>query len=161
MLNAKKLFQDCLAVSWTNDAEMSAYCLERLGDMSRWNVPYGTTTWATVFLAHSIQSKQNLGIYKALEFLGDIFRTQGDEDTAFSLFTAALEGFTYVDVHRGRAECMLNLGDIYMGKNDFLQAVELWETAKPLFERSSQAKQVENINMRLASVQNTLGKHRK
>jgi hypothetical protein len=40
--------------------------------------------------------------------------------------------------------------------------VELWETAKLFFERSNQAKQVEHVNLRLASVsENVLKQHRK
>jgi hypothetical protein len=65
------------------------------------------SSWTTVYLAHSIKFKEKLGINKALQFLGDIFLVQADEDTAVSLFSAALEGFTYMDVHRSRAECML------------------------------------------------------
>jgi tetratricopeptide (TPR) repeat protein len=112
MLNAEKLFQECLALARENDAEMSAYCLERPGDQRRWNAPHGTATWATAFLAHSIHSKKNLGIQRAVQFLGEILLAQGDEDTATSLFTVALEGFTYMDVHCGRAGCMVHLGDM-------------------------------------------------
>ncbi|KAJ7819730.1 hypothetical protein B0H13DRAFT_1921573 [Mycena leptocephala] len=73
----------------------------------------------------------------------------------------ALEGFTYMDVHRSRAECMLRLGDISKGHGDLLKAVELWTTARPLFERSSQAKQVENVDQKLAGVnEDVLEQHR-
>jgi hypothetical protein len=51
--------------------------------------------------------KEKLGILKALQFLGDVFLAQGEEYTALNLFTVALEGFTAMDVHRSRAECML------------------------------------------------------
>ncbi|KAJ7620760.1 hypothetical protein DFH06DRAFT_1341447 [Mycena polygramma] len=79
-----------------------------------------------------------------------------------SLFIVALEGFTYMDVHRSRGECMLRLGDIFKGRGDLLKAVELWDTARPLFERSSQAKQVKEIDERLASIGNgLLEQHRK
>jgi hypothetical protein len=57
---------------------------------------------------------------------------------------------------------MLHLGDISKGHGDLLRALKLWETAKPLFERSSQAKQVGNIDGRLASVgEDVLEQHRK
>jgi hypothetical protein len=56
---------------------------------------------------------------------------------------------------------MLRLGDISKGHGDLLKAVELWETARPLFEQSSQAKQVEKIDQRLAGVsEDVLEKHR-
>ncbi|KAJ7827694.1 hypothetical protein B0H13DRAFT_1917525 [Mycena leptocephala] len=98
--------------------------------------PHHVSSWTTVYLVHSLKFKEKLGIYKGLQFLGDIFLASDDEDTAISLFTTALEGFTQMDVHRSRAECMLRLGDISKGHGDLLKAVELWQTARPLFERS-------------------------
>jgi tetratricopeptide (TPR) repeat protein len=141
-----------LQVSWRNAADIVTYCLESLADFVRWNGFHGVSPWPTVFLVHSLVSREKLGIHKALQFLGDLFLRQDDKDTAVSLFTVALEGFTYMDVHRSRAECMLRLGDISKGHGDLLKAVELWEKAKPLFEQSSQSKQVKNIDQRLASV---------
>ncbi|KAJ6552312.1 hypothetical protein DFH09DRAFT_1086089 [Mycena vulgaris] len=88
----------------------------------------------------------------ALQFLGDVFAVWGDRDTAVSLFTVALEGFTQMDVHRSRAECMLRLGDILKQEGDMAKAVELWQTARPLFERSSQTKQISLIDDRLSGI---------
>jgi hypothetical protein len=147
---AKTLFKTCLRVC--NNSEVKSYCLERLGNTGRWGALGLMSSWTTVYLAHSIKFKENLGINKALQFMGDIFLAQADEETAVSLFVIALEGFTFMDVHRSRAECMLRLGDTSMGHGDPLKAVEFWETAKPLFERSSQAKQVKDIDERLASI---------
>jgi hypothetical protein len=101
--------------------------------------------WTTVFLVHSIKHKKNLEVHKALQFFGDLFLTQGDESSAINLFTIALEGFTYMDVHCSRAECMIRLGNISKSHGDLPKAMELWDTARPLFEHSSQAQQVENI----------------
>jgi tetratricopeptide (TPR) repeat protein len=160
-LTAKTLFEGCLKVSFKQN-EIMTYCFERLGDVSRWGSPSCVSNWTTVFLVHSVQRREKLGIHKALQFLGDAFLAQDDEHTAINLFTVALEGFTYMDVHRSRAECMLQLGDISKGYGDLLKAVELWETARPLFEQSSQAKQVENIDQRLAGVsEDVLEQHRK
>jgi tetratricopeptide (TPR) repeat protein len=147
---AKTLFKTSLRAC--NHYQIESYCLERLGNAGNWGASSQMSSWTTVYLAHSIKFKEKLGINKALQFLGDIFLSHADEDTAVSLFIVALEGFTFMDVHRGRAECMLRLGDISMGHGDLLKTVEFWETAKPLFERSSQAKQVEDIDERLASV---------
>jgi hypothetical protein len=119
------------------------------------------TSWPTVFFVHSLKSKLKLNIYIALRFLGDVFLNGNDESTATSLFTIALEGFTYMDVHQGRADCMLRLGDISKEHGGLLKAVGLWKVAKPLFERSSQAKEVEKVNKRLAVVNNdVLEQHR-
>jgi tetratricopeptide (TPR) repeat protein len=161
LLGANTLLQRSIRISWGKDSENVANCLEKLGNISRWGSMHGMSSWTTVFLANSLKSKQKLGIHKALKFLGDASLADGDGDTAVSLFTIALEGFTHMDVHRSRAECMLQLGDISKGYGDLLKAVELWTAAKPLFERSSQVKEVEKINERLAVVNNdVLEQHR-
>ncbi|KAJ7703831.1 hypothetical protein B0H16DRAFT_1704952 [Mycena metata] len=120
--------------------------------MCYWEGSQHPPSWSTVFLAHSLKTKERLNIQKAFQFLGDVFLKENDEATAVSLFTAALEGFMEMDVHRSRAECIIRLGDISKKNGDFLRALELWETARPLFERSSQSKQVQNIDKRLAGI---------
>jgi hypothetical protein len=115
-----------------------------------------------VFLVHSLKAKEKLGTYKAFQYLGDIFLAHNDEHTAMSLFIIALEGFTHMDVHRSRAEWMLRLGDNCREHGDLLKAVELWEIARPLFEQSSQVKQVVCIDQRLADVgEHVLEQYRK
>ncbi|KAJ7930834.1 hypothetical protein B0H13DRAFT_2530704 [Mycena leptocephala] len=157
-LAANTIFKRCLTLE---HPQIQSHCLEQLGDASCWNDLDGMSSWPTVFLAHSLKRKEKLGIYKALQFLGDIFLSQNDEHTATSLFTVALEEFTQMDVHRSRAECMLQLGNISEGHGDLLKAVEFWEAARPLFERSSQAKQVQHINERLAGISgDVLEQHR-
>ncbi|KAJ7604170.1 hypothetical protein DFH06DRAFT_1310650 [Mycena polygramma] len=159
---ANELFQKSLTFSRGEDAALFAYCLEGLGNSSRWGAADPASDWTFIFLAHSLKSEEILAVHKALQFLGDVFMSQGDEITAISLFTVALAGFTSMDVHRSRAECMLHLGDIYKECGDLLKAVELWDTARPLFVRSSQNKQVKSIDERLASVgQVLLEEHRK
>ncbi|KAF8139585.1 hypothetical protein K438DRAFT_1946675 [Mycena galopus ATCC 62051] len=147
---AKALFKTCLTAY--SNSQIKSYCLERLGNTGHWGASGQMSSWTTVYLVHSIKFKEKLHINKALQFLGDIFRAQADEVTAVSLFIIALEGFTYMDVHCSRAECMLRLGDIAKGHDDLYKAVEFWDTARPLFERSSQIKQIELIDEKLASV---------
>ncbi|KAF8177088.1 hypothetical protein K438DRAFT_1770202 [Mycena galopus ATCC 62051] len=159
ILAAEALFRQCLAT--LSHSEIKSFCLERLGNANRWGTIGPMSSWTTVYLAHSIKFKEMLGINKALQFLGDIFLAQADEDTAVSLFIVALEGFTYMDVHRSRAECMLQLGDIAKDHDDLCKAVEFWDAARPLFERSSQTKQIELIDESLGSVgKDVLGQHR-
>ncbi|KAJ7035316.1 hypothetical protein C8F04DRAFT_1098857, partial [Mycena alexandri] len=146
------LFCKCLKLGLGKHSEVVTYCLERLGNHSRWEGSHHPFSWTTVFLVHSLKAKERLGIHKALQFLGDIFLREDDEITAISLFTLALEGFTQMDVHRSRADCMIRLGDISKKSGDLQRALELWETARPLFERSSQAKQVQDIDERLAGI---------
>jgi tetratricopeptide (TPR) repeat protein len=159
ILTAKTLFKKCLTVC--NYSEIKSYCLERLGNTGPWGASDQLSSWTIVYLAHSIKFKEKLAINKALQFLGDIFLAQADEDTAVSLFIVALKGFTYMDVHRSRAECMLRLGDISKGHGDLLKTVDFWDAARSLFERSLQTKQIELIDERLASLdKDVLGQHR-
>ncbi|KAJ7778936.1 hypothetical protein B0H16DRAFT_1838016 [Mycena metata] len=94
------LFCKCLQLGLGMDSETVSYCLEGLADINHWEGSYHPTSWPTVYLAHSLKGKEKLGIYKALQFLGDVFLREQDEVTATSLFTLALQGFTEMDVHR-------------------------------------------------------------
>jgi tetratricopeptide (TPR) repeat protein len=150
ILAAKSLLQTCIKISMGKAIHIACYCLEQLSDVSRWTSIDSSP--AIVFLVYSVKLQEKLGIHKALQFLGDLFIIWDDEETAIILYTLALTGFTELDVHRSRGECMLRLGDISKRHSDLLKAVEHWETARVLFERSSQTKQVQNIDERLASV---------
>ncbi|KAJ7689185.1 hypothetical protein B0H17DRAFT_1067236, partial [Mycena rosella] len=44
---------------------------------------------------------------------------------------------------------MLRLGDMARQRGQFMKAVKLWETARPLFERSSQMRDVAQVDARL------------
>ncbi|KAJ7719812.1 hypothetical protein B0H16DRAFT_1387033 [Mycena metata] len=144
------LFCECLRLGW-GSSRVASYCLERLADVIRWEAHHDPS-WSTVLLAHSLKSKERLGIHKALQFIGDVHLMENDEVTAVSLFTVALEAFTQLDVHHSRAECMIRLGDIARKNGDVLKALELWETARPLFERSSQTKGVQDIDQRIGGI---------
>jgi hypothetical protein len=65
----------------------------------------------------------------------------------------ALEGFLFMDVHHSRAQCLLRLGDLSSKMGDFSHAAELWMAACPLFEWSSQAKDVAQIDGKLAELE--------
>jgi tetratricopeptide (TPR) repeat protein len=161
ILAAESFLQNCIR-STIAEHQITSYCLERLGDISRWKVPHHETSWTTLYFVHSLKLKEKLGIHKALQFLGDGFLACDDEQTAISLFTVALEGFTEMDIHQSRAECIVRLGDISNGHSDILTALELWEKARSLFERSSQTKQVQYIDERLARVEGeVLEQHKK
>lgn len=151
---AKAIFQKCLQWFWMKDVSGSSYCLERMADINRWSVI--DFQWASectvVYLTLGIKTQNKLAMHKALRCLGDVFLANGDEYTAKTLFIVALAGFTYMDVHHSRAECMLRLGDIAKNQGDMAGAAELWSEARRLFERSLQAKQVIQINLRLTGL---------
>jgi hypothetical protein len=58
-----------------------------------------------------------------------------------------------MDVHQGRGQSLLRLGDLANRRGNFSNATELWTAARPLFERSSQAKDVAQIDARLADLE--------
>jgi hypothetical protein len=148
---AKGLLQKCLSLAWGKEQDAVGYCLGKLA-----SAPQCSAVDPLSFLVHSVKSKQILDLHKALQFLGNVFQGQGDQETAVSLFTVALNGFTKMDVHRSRAECMVRLGDISKENGDELKAAELWDTARPLFGRSSQRKQLADLDSKLASLNHIL-----
>jgi hypothetical protein len=148
--------KNCLQSSWGTNVDVVTNCLERLGDVTKWEATQWSASWATVFFGHALKCKQKLETYRALQFLGDVFLAQDDLDTATVLFNVALEGFNQMDVHRSKAECMLRLGDISKLQAELPKALELWDAARPLFERSSQARQIVHVDERLASIRGLL-----
>ncbi|KAJ6464354.1 hypothetical protein C8R45DRAFT_1023803 [Mycena sanguinolenta] len=146
--SARMQFEKCLNMAWRKNDEFTAICLQRLGDVNLWNTENRTASsqWAIIFLVHALQSKSKLETHEALRCLGNLFLMQGNQDTAHGLYTVALEGFTEMDVHRGRADCMLWLGDVARQRGDLQKAVELWNAARPLFEGSSQLKEVQRTD---------------
>jgi tetratricopeptide (TPR) repeat protein len=151
---AKNLFQECLNSSWGHDAQVMSYCLERLADVNQWGDRgmHWSARWTVVCLVQAKITMSKLGIHKALQFLGDIFLCNGDEDTAQSLFMLALEGFTWMNVHRSQADCMLRLGDMAQRRGQVAEAVEFWRSARPLFKLSLQMQDVGQVDARLSAV---------
>jgi hypothetical protein len=135
--------------SWGIESQVVSHCLEKLADISWWTVLDFERTWSIVYLVYSVKLNHRLSLCMALCFLGDVCLFDRDEDTAHSLLTVALEGFTNMDVHRSRGRCMLRLGDLAQKWGDLPKAIELWKDAQPLFERSSQVKDVAEIQARL------------
>ncbi|KAJ6518023.1 hypothetical protein C8R47DRAFT_1189442 [Mycena vitilis] len=150
--SAKTAFEESLNSSRGSDTDAVSFALERLADTSRWYARGPTFPWPLVYLGHAHLSKQNLALHKALLFLGDLFLAQEDADTAHTLFTVALEGFTRMDVHRSRAQCLLRLGDLANEKGNLAQAVELWSEARTLFKKPTQARDVAEIDSRIEAL---------
>ncbi|KAJ7483584.1 hypothetical protein FB451DRAFT_1235039 [Mycena latifolia] len=153
-LDAKVLFHSCYDASLGKDAEITGLCLDRLGDLTCWapnKIPW-TSSWTIVYLAHALKLHKKLQTHQAFRCLGDLFLDQGDQDTALSLFTVALEGFEQMDVHRSRGDCMVRLGDISSRKGDFTKAAQFYRGALPLYERSLQATSVSKTNAKLAGI---------
>jgi hypothetical protein len=68
------------------------------------------------------------------------------------VFTVALDGFSFMDIYRWRADCMVQMADILERRGEIIKSVELWKQARPLFQRSSQTKDVAQIDRKLTAV---------
>ncbi|KAJ7447013.1 hypothetical protein FB451DRAFT_1536773 [Mycena latifolia] len=158
ILTAKSILQTGFKSTWGNNAQGVLLCMESLANIKDW--PQSELRWASgwafVYLGYAKKLGDRTALHRALQFLGDVCQAEGDSATSSALFTVALDGFTWMDIHRSRAECMLRLGDLAQDHGEALKAIELWTTARPLFECSSQAKQVTHIDERLAAITNTV-----
>ncbi|KAJ7838033.1 hypothetical protein B0H14DRAFT_3141268 [Mycena olivaceomarginata] len=150
---AKITFQECLHSIWGTDSEAESFCLERLANITAWPSSEWQFRWPVTYLGYAYRTKDNLAIHKALLCLGDVFIVNTDGKTAENLYILALEGFTQMDVHRSRAQCMIRLGDLANKQGHTSKAISLWQTARPLFERSLQAADVAQIDVRLSAAE--------
>ncbi|KAJ7879945.1 hypothetical protein B0H14DRAFT_3769893 [Mycena olivaceomarginata] len=135
------------------DNESESFCLERLADIRAWPTSEWQFKWPVVYCGYAYKSKEKVALHKALLFLGDVFIADKDEETATNAYIVALEGFTHMDIHQSRAQCMIRLGDLAEGQGHTSEAIAFWEEARPLFERSSQAKDVAQIDARLSTAE--------
>ncbi|KAJ7249967.1 hypothetical protein C8J57DRAFT_1723780 [Mycena rebaudengoi] len=154
---AREMFEKCFTQSQDISTEQALLCLERLADYSTGMNSISTTLrWAGVFLSLASKCKDKHQTMQALRCLGKIFSAEGDNETALSVFNVVLAGFTFMDVHRWRADCMVHIGDILNNRGEVMKAVKLWKAARPLFNRSSQMKDIIKIDAKLAEVDSAL-----
>ncbi|KAJ7264350.1 hypothetical protein C8J57DRAFT_1624941 [Mycena rebaudengoi] len=136
-----------------SSAQMVLQGLAKLSDLStEMNCISSTLRWAGVFLSLALNCKDKLQTMQAYRCLGQIFAAKGDDETALSLFNVALDGFSFMDIHRWRADCMVRIADILNNCGETMKAVELWKAAGPLFERSSQRKDIIRIDAKSAEI---------
>ncbi|KAJ7500061.1 hypothetical protein FB451DRAFT_49751 [Mycena latifolia] len=149
---AKGLLQKTVTACQGRNNEDFIKALARLANIKWWSPMEidETFTWATILLGYGCKTREKLAIHNALMCLGEIFLDQSAHTTAQSLFIVSLEGFTKMDIHQGRGNCMLRLGDIAKKKGDMESAVKFWGKAGPLFKCSSQAVDMGRIQARLS-----------
>jgi tetratricopeptide (TPR) repeat protein len=143
------------SAAWDCDNELARYCVAKLADPTEpVHTEMESARWAVVFFAFALRSqvRSALTVHQALRCLGDMLVGQGRDDTALTILTVALDGFTQMDVHQSRAECMRTMGDVYVRRGDLSKAREMWEAARPLFECSEQKKEVARIDERLQTL---------
>ncbi|KAJ7292131.1 hypothetical protein C8J57DRAFT_1212532 [Mycena rebaudengoi] len=147
------MLEKCFTLSLDISTELALLCAQRLGDLSTgMNGIQIALRWTGIFLGMALKCKEKRQTMNAFRCLGQIFSAKGDDETALSLFNVALDGFTFMDVHRWRADCMVRIAGIMNNRGEVMKTVELWKTARPLFERSSQTKDIAQIDAKLAEV---------
>ncbi|KAJ7626046.1 hypothetical protein FB45DRAFT_869158 [Roridomyces roridus] len=153
-IQAKAMFEECLQVSWSQGPGLTFYALEKLADITLWqSVDFPCASRRSViYLVLSVRHKSKLNFHKSLRCLGDVLLSENDHESAEALFQVALEGFTTMDVHRSRAECMARMGELAIRAGRMDQAEKLWQKACILFERSSQTTQAAEIQRKLADL---------
>ncbi|CAK5282103.1 unnamed protein product [Mycena citricolor] len=117
--------------------------LRRLADGANWS-SYDLHCTVT-YLALAATSRDRLALHQALMFLGDVMiHEHSDWETAGALFRVALDGFSAMDVHRAKGECLLRMSEIAEKKE------KLWRVARECFERAKQDKMVQHLDSKLA-----------
>ncbi|KAF8149620.1 hypothetical protein K438DRAFT_445228 [Mycena galopus ATCC 62051] len=140
----------------SDDHEIAYLTLHKLaGSTNPVHAVQQRTRWAIVFLAFTLRSplRNMLGVHQALQCLGDVLAHQAMDDEALNALTMTLEGFTWMDVHQSRAECMQSIGDLHLRRGERPEAFKFWKAAKLLFEQSLQTKSVAGIDHRLAEAE--------
>jgi tetratricopeptide (TPR) repeat protein len=151
------MFEKCFASFQDISTELALYGLGRLADLSTgMNGTSTTLRWAGIFLGLALKCKDKVQTMQAFRCLGQILSAKGDNETALNLFYVALQGFTFMDIHRWRADCMVRIANILRNQGEVIKAVELWKAARPLFERSTQMKDINWIDAKIAEVDSAL-----
>lgn len=155
LAGARVMFEECVKALQHSEIQGALYCLGYLADLaSGMHDDIQTASeWATVYLATALKIKNTVAIMKALRCLASISFAQGDEETSLSLYGVALDGFTFMDIHRWRADCMDRTAQILQRRGEISRATELWREAKPLFERSLQGNDCRRMEDKLKLIE--------
>ncbi|KAF9001132.1 hypothetical protein BDQ17DRAFT_1327363 [Cyathus striatus] len=118
-------------------------CIEMMGDicLAEKKLQFAMNQYIMLILRARNYSQPY--VHSGLRRIGDIFVNEGDDEVALSLFEASVFGYEKMDIHRGKADCMLRIGDIAFRKGDVEKAKDLWCKAIPLFQRAEQYSEAE------------------
>jgi predicted negative regulator of RcsB-dependent stress response len=148
---ARRLYAQSYAS--VNDMELRTMCIEKLSDVALVQQEITSAQrYSTLLLVLSSRSGHQAHIHHALRRLGDVFLAQGDETNALLVFEVALAGYTLMDIHRCRGECLLRIGDIQAARADTVAARVSWVSARPEFEKSLQHNGVAQCDQRLVAL---------
>ncbi|KAJ7138267.1 hypothetical protein C8R44DRAFT_976057 [Mycena epipterygia] len=144
-LDAEKIYAKCLCAFRGEAADFFAVCVLKLGDINLMlhNIR-SATRWAVLNLAHGKTTGSVSILSWALRLLGDIFRADADDETSSALFQVALEEFNRMDIHRGKAECLLRLAEIAQKRGES-GAIDFFMQARREFVKSGMVAEADRI----------------
>ncbi|KAJ7858637.1 hypothetical protein B0H14DRAFT_3135413 [Mycena olivaceomarginata] len=145
---ALKLYDKFLRSSLRGESvELLSWCMHKLGDITLRHDVRSTSHWATAYLAYGKTTANVSAVAWALRLLGDIFREDKDDETSGSLFQLALEEFTRMDIYRGKAECLLRLGEIAQKRGEHTVAKHYSLEARNMFRKSGMVAEAEKVQV--------------
>ncbi|KAJ7152672.1 hypothetical protein C8R43DRAFT_475985 [Mycena crocata] len=148
------LYEQCLPIIdiQGQSAELELVCREKLADIAFAEKDTRRAEQLSfVLLILALRVRNSAATHQALRRIGDIFRSAGDFGTGETLFELALSGFTLMDIHQARRDCLIRLGDIHQMRGEGERARTKWSQARFLFDRSSQLGDVRNCEERLVT----------
>lgn len=144
---ALKIYDKCLGSFRGENVQMFSWCTQKLGDIALVRDVQSATHWATASLAYGKTTANKSVAAWALRSLGDIFREDGDDETSGSLFQLALEEFTHMGIYRGRAECLLRLGEIARRRGEDGRAASYSSQARDMFLEAGMVTEAREIDV--------------
>ncbi|KAF8180484.1 hypothetical protein K438DRAFT_1768390 [Mycena galopus ATCC 62051] len=151
--SAKIKFQECLYWPGGKNPDIEFLCLEQLMEINSLLTRKQHLEWPIVYMLYACKTQHKWALHREFLFLGDVFIANNDEDTVTNLYHVSLAGFTEMDVHHSRAQCMLHLGDLAKKDECTSDAITFWKAAQPLLAQSLQIKDVAQINLRLVTLE--------
>ncbi|KAF7327829.1 NB-ARC domain-containing protein [Mycena kentingensis (nom. inval.)] len=143
---AATLLRESFFTLLTISNESSLSCAQLLSDPDCGLGDHESTfRWAVISLAFASRIADNLGKMQAIRCLGKVLLAEEDYDGAEILLQMALDDLTVLDVHRWRADCMVQLAAICRVRAEKEKERHLLRAAIPLFERSGQSKDVARV----------------
>ncbi|KAF7332592.1 AAA domain-containing protein [Mycena kentingensis (nom. inval.)] len=110
---AREIYCALLKEVLGTDAEVTNHCFQKLGENAVLRKSIGEAArFYVLHLVLSLRMPDFLNTRQALRRLGDLFLLRGDPETARSLFTVALDGFTLMGVRQAKEECAARLQSI-------------------------------------------------
>ncbi|KAJ7699337.1 hypothetical protein B0H17DRAFT_1328325 [Mycena rosella] len=132
---ATQLYENCVRSFRGEDADFFFTSMMKLADITLRHDVRSTTHWATTSLAFGKTTLNPSAISWAFRLLGDIFRTDGDDETSCVLFQVALEEFN-------------RMGEFAEKRGEHIVATQHFCEARCMFLKSGMTTEAEQVPVR-------------